>query len=115
MTHIVSIHFASPPNDPLKLPRPIHLSEVNGALQTRGGEVAGQLLFFTDQENPDDVISTIRPTELFEKMVDIIEIPGTLAHKVVTDEWKGWMPVSTDDGEWSTYTALKIDRVEVRR
>lgn len=122
MPATISIHFQSPPEDPLKLPRPLHLSvdfTTGAVLSARGGELGSTNLvglsvapvpLGNDFDNPArwaDERSLIRH---MLGMLIPADREGTVA---TTDHFNGWYP-SVVEGEGIVSVNMPVSRVEVR-
>ena len=100
----ITIHYASPANDPHKIPRPhrVEVDEHGEASEVFGGEIGrvGNLLGFCPTVTPDvDDWKLVLADKLFDGDVD----PDSLV---------GWYPQFSGDGQIFGYDAA-IKRVEI--
>ncbi|MGR6579302.1 hypothetical protein ACT89R_01855 [Rhodococcus qingshengii] len=100
MSNVVTIHYQSPANDPLKVPRPHHIQIVDGSYVTKGGELGAVNLLGIGRVIGYDEESFVDPNELFDEAFDAAKFPGWFASFI-----------SEADGMF-TYDA-RIDRIEV--
>ncbi len=101
MSATITIHYQSPVNDPLKIPRPHHIQIVDGSYVTKGGELGSVNLLGIGRVIGYDEESFVDPNELFDEAFDPARFPGWFASFI-----------SEVDGMF-TYE-LPIERIEVR-
>lgn len=116
---IVSTHFESPAHDPLKLPRPIHLTATNQPfavpkVDQRGGEIGDAVLYGLTAVY-DDLPDITDRDQFVDRYTLIHECADMLVQGMTytTDRYQGWHLVAAEDGDMATY-AMTVSRVEVR-
>ncbi|MFC7450508.1 hypothetical protein [Rhodococcus daqingensis] len=113
MMRTVSIHFQPPADDPLKVPRPVHLHRgASGSLAQFGGEFGrGHLLGLSSTEaapadftDPDQWIDV---GDLFELIAETKVNTARTA-----DFYRGWYPAVIGPDGIAT-SLIPVDRIEV--
>ncbi|MGR6029002.1 hypothetical protein ACS7JX_19140 [Rhodococcus erythropolis] len=101
MSTTITIHYQSPLNDPLKVPRPHHIQIVDGSYFTKGGELGPVNLLGIGRVIGYDEESFIDPNALFDEAFDPVKVLG-------------WFASFISEGDGMFTYELPIERIEVR-
>lgn len=113
---IASIHFESPADDPLKVPRPLHLNIDPNTMATNqvGGEFGqGQLVGLSaSTDPPTDFNDAEQWCDVGDIVADALDMYVDQQPRGLVPACEGWYPVVIDPtGMYTAY--YRVKRIEV--